>query len=91
MRQFQRVPIQSYGFIVDDQQTSRMIIHDFSRMGVGFISEKEIKIRSFISVLYQNDSGQTVRMKSYVKHVKRINSQQFYIGVQFVAVESKSA
>ncbi|MBC7421554.1 MAG: PilZ domain-containing protein [Bdellovibrio sp.] len=91
MRKFPRIILNSYAAIMnDDQSASRTIIRDFSRMGVGLVVDKEICQGTFISIVYQNEIGEYIQMKSYVKHCRQLKDNTFYVGVQFIGIESRT-
>ncbi len=89
MRNFDRLAISSHAVVILNEQQRRILIQDFSRMGVGFVLDEIIHLKSFISLLYQNENNQIIQMKSYVKHARKIKSGLFYVGVQFVGIETK--
>ena len=90
MRKFKRQSVSSLGFILEDTEHSKILISDFSRMGVSFSSEKNLSLKSFLSIVYQNESGQLVQMKIYIKNVSQKRESLYRVGAQFVAVESRN-
>ena len=90
MRKFLRTPLSSFAILSDSEVNSRIVITDFSRMGIGFISKKAPKQNTFVSILYQNETNKLIKMKCFIKHVRMIADNQFAIGVQFVGIESKT-
>ena len=89
MRNFNRSIVSSQAVLALGKEHQRILIQDFSRMGVGFVSEQLIQLKIFISLLYQNESRQVIQMKSYVKHVRKLKNGLYYIGVQFIGIETK--
>jgi hypothetical protein len=89
MRNFDRYNISSQAVIILNTQNKRVLIQDFSRMGVGFVSEDILKLKSFISLLYQNEKNQIIQMQSYVKHIRKLKNGLWFVGVQFVGIETK--
>ena len=91
MRKFLRHDVDSLALVSnDDVKNKRVIIHNFSNMGLGFISNTYFSVRSFITIKYQNETENFVLMRSYIKHARRLDNGQFFIGVLFVGFESKS-
>jgi hypothetical protein len=70
MRNFDRLSLNSYAVVLSEHGNKRVVIQNFSRMGVGFLCEKTLVLKTFVSLLYQNENQQIIQMKSYVKHVK---------------------
>ncbi len=88
-RNFNRSKISSYAMIISKGQQRRVLIQDFSRMGVGFVIDDIIHFEKLISLLYQNENRQIINMKSYVKHVRKLKDGLYFVGVQFIGIESK--
>ncbi len=89
MRNFDRYPINSTAVIGLNGNHYRVHITNFSRMGIGLISAQEFQLKTFISLLYQNETQQIIQMKSYLKHIRKLNSGLFFIGLQFIGIETK--
>ncbi len=89
-RRFPRIILNSYASLIEAQTKSEIFIYDFSQMGIGFITSKALTPKTFVSVIYQNEQGLFVRMKSYIKHCRLIKGNNFFVGVQFIAIESKN-
>ena len=89
MRNFDRYVVSSQAVVALEKEHKRILIQDFSRMGVGFVSEHLFQLKNFVSLLYQNDNRQVIQMKSYVKHVRKLKNGLYYIGVQFIGIETK--
>ncbi len=89
MRQFTRIQLNSIAVINEPDCRIRIQLKDFSQMGLGFVCEREIKLNTFLSIVYQNENGHFIQMKTYVKNSKKLTANTFRIGVQFVAIESK--
>ena len=90
MRKFKRHAVSSLGFILEDSEPFKILISDFSRMGLSFQSVKILQPKSFLSIVYQNESGQLVQMKIYIKNVSQKCVSTYRVGAQFVAVESRN-
>lgn len=89
-RKFPRIILHSYAQLIDSNNKTQIFIYDFSQMGIGFVCSKSIPPKTFISVIYKNEQGLFIRMKSYVKHSRLIKGNNFFVGAQFIAIESKS-
>ncbi len=90
MRNFNRHIVRSKAVLIDHENKNHLlIIHDFSQMGVGVASPVLITPKSFITILYQNDTGYFIQMKDYVKHARHFNKGQFFLGLQFIGIEHK--
>ncbi len=89
MRKFKRVLVDSVGFVIDEKQHYQIYIQDFSRMGVSFTTSDRFSERSFVSIMYQNEINQFIRMKVYIKNITSTTNNIFRIGAFFVAVESR--
>ena len=89
MRNFDRLIVSSHAAAILDDQHRRILIQDFSRMGLGFVLDEILHLKSFISLLYQNENNQVIQMKSYVKHARKLKNGLFYVGVQFIGIETK--
>lgn len=89
-RNFDRHAVSSHAFFVYGNVHIRILIQDFSRMGVGFVSEAKLPLKTFVSLLYQNEPRKIIQIKSYVKHVRSLKSGLYFVGVQFIGIESKS-
>ena len=90
MRKFKRVSVDSIGYAIDDKHHLKISIQDFSRMGISFLCSKSYAINSFISILYQNENNQILKMKIYVKNTSRTKDYIYRIGAAFVGIESRS-
>ncbi len=89
MRKFKRVLVDSVGIVIDENNHSQIRIHDFSRMGVSFTTRERFLERSFVSIMYQNEINQFIRMKVYIKNITSTTNNIFRIGAFFIAVESR--
>ncbi len=89
LRNFVRVAVSSHAVAIINDDKNRILIQDFSRMGVGFVVDDILHLKSFISLLYQNENNQVIQMKSYIKHVRKLKNGLFYVGVQFVGIETR--
>ena len=89
MRNFDRYIVSSRAVVAIHKEHQQVLIQDFSRMGVGFVTETLLQLKSFISLLYQNENQQIIQMKSYVKHVRKLKGGLYYVGVQFIGIETK--
>lgn len=91
MRKFLRYDVDSLALVSNERYTNRRVLIDnFSSMGLGFISNTYFPVRSFITIKYQNETEKIVFMKSFIKHVRQLDNGQFFIGVLFVGIESKN-
>jgi c-di-GMP-binding flagellar brake protein YcgR len=88
-RNFDRYNVSSYAVVISNNQQRRVLIQDFSRMGVGFVIDDIIHFEKFISLLYQNENQQIINMKSYVRHARKLKDGLYFVGVQFIGIESK--
>ena len=88
-RNFDRYTLSSQGIVISNNQQHRVLIQNFSRMGVGFVIDKIIHFEKFISLLYQNENQQIIQMKSYVRHARKLKNGLYFVGVQFIGIESK--
>jgi c-di-GMP-binding flagellar brake protein YcgR len=88
-RNFDRCMVSSLALVVSNDRQRRILIQDFSRMGVGFVIDDIIHLEKFISLLYQNENQQIINMKSYVRHARKLNDGLYFVGVQFIGIESK--
>lgn len=88
-RNFDRYALSSQGIVISNDQQRRVLIQDFSRMGVGFVIDDIIHFEKFISILYQNENQQIIQMKSYVRHARKLKDGLYFVGVQFIGIESK--
>lgn len=61
---------------------------NFSRMGAMISTDYILEKKQYVSVMYQNEKNEMIRMLTYVVHsVKKGN--QFYSGLQFVGLEER--
>ncbi len=90
MRKFKRSPVESVGIALVNNSPSEIRIKDFSRMGLSFLSEKPLQPKSFVSVMYQNETNQIIQMKVYIKNSITKSDQSFRIGALFVGLESRT-
>lgn len=88
-RNFERSNVSSYALVISNNQQRRVVIQDFSRMGVGFVIDEIIHFEKFISLLYQNENRQIINMKSYLRHARKLKDGLYFVGVQFIGIESK--
>lgn len=88
-RHFDRHKMSSNAVVVVNDKQHRVLIQDFSRMGVGFVIDDIVHLEKFVSLLYQNENQQIIKMKSYVRHARKLKDGLFFVGVQFIGIESK--
>ncbi len=90
MRKFKRSIVSSVGLVIENENHSPMTIQDFSRMGVSFLSDKFFPPKTFLTIMYQNETNQMIQMKIYIKNISKKTEQIFRVGALFVAVESRN-
>lgn len=66
-----------------------MLIQNFSRMGLGFVIDEIVHFEKFISIIYQNENQQVINMKSFVRHARKLKDGLYFVGIQFIGIESK--
>jgi len=88
-RNFDRHTVSSHAFVVSNNLQRRVLIQDFSRMGMGFVIDEIVHFEKFVSILYQNENQQVINMKSYVRHARKLKDGLYFVGVQFIGIESK--
>lgn len=88
-RNFDRYAVSSHAVVISNNQKRRVLIQDFSRMGVGFVIDDIVHFEKFISLIYQNENQQLIHMKSYVRHARKLKDGLYFVGVQFIGIESK--
>lgn len=89
IRNFDRLTVSSHAVVITNHQPYRVLIQNFSRMGVGFLIEEITHFEKFISLLYQNENLQIIHMKSYLRHARKLKEGLYFVGVQFIGIESK--
>lgn len=61
---------------------------NFSRMGAMITTQYFLSRKKYISIMYQNDKNEMVRMLTYVVH--STPKEHYYVsGLQFVGIESR--
>lgn len=88
-RNFDRHAISSHAFVVSKNQRNRVLIQNFSRMGLGFVIDEIVHFEKFISIIYQNENQQVINMKSFVRHARKLKDGLYFVGIQFIGIESK--
>jgi hypothetical protein len=90
MRNFKREKTFLPCALVIDRDNIKAFMLDFSRMGAMISTQYSLQKKKYISLLYQNEKNETVRMLTYVVHCSR-KDHYFISGLQFVGIESRSA
>lgn len=90
MRKFKRAAVESAGFAIENNDHTAVTIQDFSRMGMSFITDKTFQPKSFVSIMYQNETNQIIQMKIYIKNITMKTNRKFRVGALFIAIESRN-
>lgn len=86
MRNFGREKINVACGLVIDNKVFKVNMVNFSRMGALISSTLPLEKEQYVSLMYQNEKNEMIKMLTYVvRNVRHKN--QFYTGLQFVGIQ----
>lgn len=64
------------------------VMLDFSQMGALIKTKILFLNKKFISILYQNEKNEVLRISCAIRHVRKQDEEYFY-GLQFISIEGR--
>ena len=86
MRNFIREETFSPCAVVLDNKNIKAFMVNFSRMGAMITTQYKLSPKKYVSLMYQNEKNEIVRMLTYVVHSSK-KDHYFVSGLQFVGIE----
>jgi glycerol-3-phosphate cytidylyltransferase-like family protein len=88
MRNFKREPTKVICGVLVDNVICKAYIQNFSRMGALITTDYLLNEKKYISIMYQNEKNEMIRMLTYVVHAFK-KDKKYLIGLQFVGLEER--
>lgn len=88
MRNFKREPAHTICAVLVDNVICKASILNFSRMGAMIATDYLLNEKKYISLMYQNEKNEMIRMLTYVVHAFK-KDKKYLIGLQFVGIEER--
>lgn len=86
MRTFGREKINATCGLVINNKVFKVNMVNFSRMGALIATTLPLENEQYVSLMYQNEKNQMIKMLTYVVRNVRYKNQ-FYTGLQFVGIQ----
>lgn len=90
LRKFTRYPSNSFCLIETDSRLVKALFVDYSQVGALLRVEQQVSLKKQLSLIYPTEQSKFVKMAGYSVHLYE-KEGIFYLGVQFIALISRSA
>lgn len=90
LRKFSRLPSNSFCLIETDSRLVKALFVDYSQMGALLLIEQPIHLKKQLSMIYPTERSKFVKMAAYSLHQRKVDGA-YYLGIQFIALISRSA